>query len=213
MIGDPSDMASRMLALLPAGWFGGTKPVLQSLMQAVGSGLASFWILLQVVIAQTRIATSTDIFLDLISEDFFGSTMPRFVDEPDIAFRRRIMDALLRPRSTRMALANALYELTGRYPNIFEPASTTDTGGYAIGGIGYGAAGGWGSLNLPYQFFLTVYRPSGGGIAELAGYSSGGIPVYASLSMERDTISDRSLQDAIPPLLPAATIAWMSIAN
>lgn len=204
-------MASRMLALLPTGWFGDRKPVLQSLMQAVGSGLASFWTLLQAVSAQTRITTATGSFLDLISQDFFGPRLPRFPDEADDAFRLRITEALLRPRSTRAALVRGIEELTGRLPLVFEPACTTDTGGYSIGGIGYGAGGGWGSLALPFQFFLKVYRPSGGGIPELAGYGSGGIPVYGSLSMQRETISDALIQAAIPPLLPAATIAWMAL--
>jgi hypothetical protein len=179
----------------------------------VGAGLSAFWTLLQAVISQTRIATSSGGFLDLICTDFFGSSIVRLRDEQDGPFRARITDALLQPRGTRAALTLALFQLTGRHPRIFEPALTSDTGGYTIGGIGYGSGGGWGSLTLPYQFFITAFRPAGGGIALIAGYSSGGIPVYGSLAMEATGIPDNFIQASIPPVLPAATTAWMNISN
>jgi hypothetical protein len=213
MIGDAGDMARRLLAMLPAGWFGDTAPVLASLLQGLGTSFAGFWTLLQSVTAQSRIRTATGTFLDLISADFFGAGLVRFADEQDDAFRARIMDGLLRPRATRAALTLALQELTGRPPVIFEPGRTSDTGGYTIGGVGYGAGGGWGCLGLPYQVFVTAFRPSGGGIAEFAGYGTGGVPVYGSLTMENDPVSDAVIQTAIPGLLPAATTAWMRISN
>lgn len=222
MIGDIADMAGRLLALLPAGWFGDTTPVLTALLQGLGAAFSRFWSLLQAVILQTRIKTATGMFLDLISADFFGVRLLRFVDESDAAFQTRVLQALLRPRATRSALTTALLQLTGSAPVIFEPARTTDTGGYTIGGIGYGSGtgatgfesgGGWGSLALPYQFFITVFRPAGGGIAELAGYGTGGIPVYASLSMEVTGIADSFIQAAVPPLLPAGTTAWMRLSG
>jgi hypothetical protein len=213
MIGDAGDMQRRLLALLPAGWFGDDAPVLGQLLLGLGNGFSAFWTLLQTVMAQTRILTASGVFLDMIAADFFGSDLVRLPDEPDGAFGERIHEELLRPRGTRAAVALALFELTGRQPAIFEPARTTDTGGYTIGGIGYGAGGGWGSLALPFQFFVTAYRPSGGGIAQLAGYGTGGIPVYGSLSMQAQRVTDSFIQSSIPPLLPVATTAWMNIAN
>ncbi len=223
MVGDSNDMAARLRAILPAGWFGepGATPVLSSLLLGVGTAFSSFWSLLQSVIAQARIITAYGTFLDMISADFFGAGLVRFPDELDDAFRTRILQAILRPRTTRAAVALALLQLTGKSPIIFEPANTADTGGYSIGGIGYGAGeaggggggGGWGSLELPFQFFITVFRPSGGGIAEIAGYGSGGVPVYGSLSMETVGLSDSVIAASIPPLLPAATTAWMRLAG
>jgi hypothetical protein len=213
MLGDVADMARRLLAMLPAGWFGDNTLVLAALLQGLGTAFSNFWTLLQAVISQTRIRTATGQFLDLISTDFFGSTLLRFSDEADPAFQIRILQALLRPRATRSALSTALRQLTGYAPIIFEPARTTDTGGYTIGGVGYGLGGGWGSLALPYQFFITVFRPSGAGIAEVAGYGTGGIPVYASLSMEPTGITDSAIQAAVPPMLPAGTIAWMRLSD
>jgi hypothetical protein len=215
MLGDTGDMAGRLRAILPNGWFGeaDTTPVLDSVLQSIGTAFSSFWSLLQSVILQARIATASGNFLDLIGADFFGGTMVRLPDEQDAGYRVRLTDAILRPRATREALSLALLQLTGRSPVIFEPARTADTGGYTIGGVGYGQGGGWGNLSLPFQFFLTVFRPSGGGIAELAGYGTGGFPVYGSLIMESASLPDSVIVASVPPLLPAATTAWMRLTN
>ena len=206
-------MARRLTAMLPEGWFGDETPILSAILTGLGTSYAAFWSLLQAVITQSRIGTASGPFLDLIGADYFGPPFAREPAEQDDAFRARILGALLRPCATRSALAIAFEHLTGRIPTIFEPALTSDTGGYTIGGIGYGLGGGWGSLSLPYQFFVTVYRPSGGGIAALAGYGSGGVPVYGSLAMEIDEVSDATLRSALPPLLPAGITAWMRISN
>ena len=215
MTGDPQDMAGRIRATLPAGWFGeaDTTPILSAVLLGLGTAFSSFWALLQTVIAQARIATAYATFLDMIGLDFFGSLMIRRSAELDSHYRQRIQEELLRPRGTREAIVLALTQLTGRSPIIFEPANTADTGGYTTGGLGYGVGGGWGSLALPFQFFLTVFRPSGGGIAELAGYGSGGIPVYGSLNMEVMGVPDSVIDASVPPLLPAATTAWMRLAG
>jgi hypothetical protein len=213
MTGDPADMARRMRALLPQGWFGDVAPVLSGLLTGMGTAWSCIYALIQFVAGQARLRTATGSFLDLTSIDYFGGALPRFGDEEDSAFRLRIEHELLRPRGTRAALILAIKQLTGRAPTIFEPALTSDTGGYAIGGVGYGVAGGWGNLALPFQFFVTAYRPHGSGIALLAGYGSGGIPVYADLSMEPPQIRDADIIDTVPRLLPVATIAWMWISN
>jgi len=213
MLGDATDMASRMKVTLPSGWFSDDAPMLQAVLQGVGTAWAACYELLQALILQSRITTATAQFLDFISTDFFGIGLLRFTGEPDAAFRQRILLELLRSRGTRSAISLALSQLTGRTPSIFEPACTTDTGGYNAGGCGYGVAGGWGDLGLPFQFFITVYRPLGGGIANLAGYGTGGIPVRGSLAMETNQLSDLDLLAAIPALLPAGTIAWARVTS
>ena len=206
-------MARRTRASLPAGWFSDATIVLQALLEGPGTAWASIYNLLQVCIAQCRIVTASGVFLDVIGVDYFGSALPRRVDENDNLFRERVLKEILRPRATRNAIALALTQLTARSPNIFEPARTADTGGYTYGGLGYATAGGWGNLNLPYQFFVTVFRPAGVGIASFAGYGTGGIPVYASLSMQPNRVSDANLLGAIPPLLPAGITAWARISD
>jgi hypothetical protein len=206
-------MARRVRALLPQGWFADDAPVLAGLLTGIGAAWSYVYALIQFVISQARIRSATSSFLDLISVDYFGSVLPRFGGEDDTLYRARIGNELLRPRGTRAALSVALRQLTGRSPTIFEPALTSDTGGYGLGGVGYGVAGGWGNLALPFQFFVTAYRPRGSGIALLAGYGSGGIPVYGDLSMEPAQILDADIIDAVPRLTPVATIAWMRISN
>ena len=213
MIGDTSDMQRRLRAMLPAGWFGDDTPVLDQLLIALGAGFSACWTLLQEVVLQSRIATAWGDFLDLIATDFFGTMLVRLPSEQDDAFRTRIRQTLLRPLGTRAAITTALFELTGKTPVVFEPGRTSDTGGYTLGGLGFGVAGGWGSLDLPYQFFVTVIRPTGAGIANLAGYGSGGIPAYGNLTLQETGIPDSIIQAAVPPLLPVSTIAWMKIVD
>lgn len=199
--------------LLPSGWFGDEAPVLAGLLQGVGSAWACIYGLIQFVIQQARVSTATGMFLDMISSDFFGGVLPRRGLEQDSAFFKRIENELLRPRATRAALTQALQELTGRTPFIFEPRLTSDTGGYTLGGLGYNVAGGWGNMSLPFQVFITAYRPHGSGIALVAGYGTGGVPVYGGQMMEPPQILDADILSAIPPLLPAATVAWTRLSN
>jgi hypothetical protein len=226
MIGDSDDMAARMQAVLPARWFGDASPLLQAVLLGLGTCWSAIFGLIQTVQAQARIATASGGFLDLISADFFGAALPRRNAEVDSAFRTRISQELLRPRATRAAMVLALTELTGRSPRVFEPARPSDTGGYNVGGLCYGGqtivdgaivvvpgAGGWGSLALPYQVFITAYRPLGGGILLLAGYGTGGLQYYGDLSMLSTVVSDAEIQTTVTKLLPAASIAWLNIAN
>lgn len=224
MVGDTQDILSRLKAVLPARWFPDATPVLD----AVLYGLATAWSwcfgLIGYVRAQTRIATATDVWLDIVAEDFFGSTLTRRSGEDDEALRLRIQQAMFQGHATRSALAGALTDITGRAPIIFEPARTTDTGGYggtAAGpaGLYYGEAGGWGSLNLPFQCFVTAFRPNGSGIAMIegwgataAGYGVGAMQ-YATLAMVQGQVTDPDIHAAIAAVMPAATIAWTRISS
>jgi hypothetical protein len=172
--------------------------------------------------SQTRIATASDIWLDLISWDFFGKRLKRGPSEGDDALRSRIMLEMFRERATRSAVETVLEELTGRAPIIFEAARSSDTGGYTSldgqgGGVAYNAAGGWGSLVLPFQCFVTAYRPNNGGIGQVTGWGgfAGGYGIgaieYASLDMAQAQVTDADIYSAITGVLPAATIAWTQI--
>ena len=215
--GNQNDMAARIKAVLPP-WFGTPSPILDALLAGIGAIWAFVYGLLAYVTLQTRIATATDIFLDMISLDFFGEDLPRNAGESDAAFRIRIDDDILRPRATRAALARVVLDLTGRAPVIFEPTRPADTGSYNMGGAGYGAAGGWGDLGLPFQCFVTAYRPQENGIANVAGWNGGGGyglgPIeYADLAIAGLGISDADIDAAIAAVMPAASIAWTRISN
>jgi hypothetical protein len=236
--GDTNDMAARIRAVLPTSWFPGctpgaasSTPVLDAVLAGLGSAWAAMYALLAYTKLQTRIVTATGFFLDLVALDFFGNSLVRESGETDAAFQARIRSNIFAPRGTRAALALALTNLTGRTPAIFEPANTEDTGGYGTeaqggGGMGYCVAGGYGSLQLPFQCFVTAFRPIVGGIAQVTGYGdiaantlpgAGGYGVgaieYADLGMAATQVTDAEIDVAIAAVMPAATIAWTRISN
>jgi hypothetical protein len=224
MMGDQQDMVTRMRAVLPTRWFPDEAPVLDGLLSGLSSAWSWAYDQLQYVKAQTRIATTSDIWLDIVAQDFFGDNIGRRVGQSDDAFRNSIQQNLFRERGTRGAIIAELLDLTGRAPGVFEPARPTDTGGYGSltatdTGAAYGMAGGWGNLGLPFQCFIAAFRPVGIGIAAVAGwgepvggYGQGTIE-YASLDMLQGQVTDDDIYAAVAEVLPVATIGWTSITS
>jgi hypothetical protein len=218
MTGDASDMLARLKSLLPLRWFPDATPVLDALLAGLSDGWAWLHSMLGYAKLQTRIATATDTFLDLVAQDCFGGALPRRLGEDDTTFRARIRRELLRDRATRAAMVAVLTDLTGRAPIIFEPARPADTGAWGIA-LGYGAAGGWGSLMLPFQSFVTAFRPLGSGVPLIAGWGSpaggygAGAAAYASIAMVQSQVSDAEINAAIARTTPVAATAWTRIAG
>jgi len=218
MTGDLADMLARLRAVLPARFFPDSAPVLDGLLTGLSWGWSCLYGLLEYAGKQTRIATATDVWLDMIACDFFGRRLSRHSREADAEFSMRIRRELLRERGTRAALISVLTDLTGRTPTVFEPACAADTGGWGLA-LGYGMAGGWGSLSLPFQCFVTAYRPHGTGISSVSGWGdvSGGYGIgateYASLAMVTGQVTDMDINVAIADTLPVAAIAWTRITN
>lgn len=217
--GDVNDVATRIKALLPP-WFGDDDPVLDSLIAGFATALAFVYSLVAYAALQTRLATMTDGWLDLFAADFFGSTTKRAPNQSDGSFRTTIAANLFRERATRPGMVRALTDLTGQAPTIFEPRRPLDTGTYGGSYGGYGVAGGYGSLLLPYQAFITVKRPLASGIANVAGYgiSTAGYgqasqAEYASLSMIETPVTDADIYATIDAVKPVGTIMWTRIAN
>ena len=205
-------MLSRLRAALPARWFPDAAPLLDGLLSGLGQVAASTYDLIQYARKQARIATASDLWLDLIARDCFGVRVQRRRGEADEPFRSRIERELLRPRATRTSLVAQVRDLTGFAPWIFEPSRPADTGAWG-GPAGYGSAGGWGSLGLPFQLFVVARRPSGGGIASVPGYGAGGYRVvgsYASLEM-LGGVTDAEIAATIAGVLPTAATAWTRI--
>jgi hypothetical protein len=157
--------------------------------------------------------------LDLISQDFFGGALPRLVNEMDAHFLMRIQINLFRERATRRGVVLVLEELTGQTPIIIEPWNPGDCGAYGVPTSGYGVAGYYGSLSLPYQAFVIAYRPSSSGIPNVAGYgiSVGGYGVgqieYASMNMIEGAVTDADIYAAIASVIAEGTIAWTQLSN
>jgi hypothetical protein len=224
-VGDRDDVARRLRAVLPARWFPDTEAGSTSntpVLDAVLAGIAEVWAAvhgqLSYVALQARIATATDVFLDMVGTDFFGRTMKRRQSEEDSHYRARLQARMLRPRGTRSAMKRVLLDLTGREPAIFEPMLSSDTRGWGSA-CGWGTAGGWGSLTMPYQCLVIAFRPQGGGVSEVSGWGvsaggwGGGIIEYATASMQSQEVNDTEITAAVAETMPAATIAWMRISN
>jgi len=220
--GDQEDFSKRIKSTLPTGWFGDITPdswpVIHALIQGPAYVLAFVFSLIVYAKAQTRIRTATDGWLDIISQDYLGNALPRKMGEADEAFRTRILINIFRERVTRESVRKIIFDITGRNPLIFEPSRPADTGGYGTNSLGYGLAGGYGSTLLPYQAFITAYRPTGTGIPLIAGYgvSTGGYGVpsraaYASLGDVMGQVADADIYAAIDSVMPAGTIAWTQI--
>lgn len=219
MTGDKNDMMQRLKLTLPR-WFSDSTPVLD----AVLSGWAACWAFLYSLYAyaklQTRILTASDGWLDVIAGDFFGTRIVRKPNQTDASFRATIIINMFRERATRDAISKVLHELTGRTPIIIEPQRPADTGAYAAPNSGYGTAGGYGSLLLPCQAFVTAFRPAGSGIPHVAGYgiSTAGYGVasqaeYASLSMIQGQVTDADIYAAVDSVKAAGTEIWTRITN
>ena len=218
MQGDAQDMLARLRAVLPARWHGEANATLDGVLAGLAEGWSWLHDMLARVRAQARIATASGATLDLIAGDYFGPRLRRRRGQGDTAWRAAILRELRRERATRPAVAAALRDLTGREPEIFEPRRPADTGGWGIA-CGYGSAGGWGSLALPYQCFVTARRPLGSGIARLSGWNAGGggwgggTIAWASLAMVEGQVTDADIHAAVAAVMPAAAVAWVRIAD
>jgi hypothetical protein len=226
MVGDLTDIVARLWAVLPKGWFGEQSPNLSVILQSIATPWVWLYSIITYVIAQTRVGTATDSWLDLISYDFFGDSLNRKVDESDLSYRTRIKAAMLREAATRSAVTAGLEALIGNAPTIFEPANCMDTGSYGTAsassaipntGLAYGQAGGWGSLDLPLQFFITTTRPPTPGVSMLAGYGTQnggygeGVISYVDLALLPGNVTDADIQSTLCSLLPINAVAWLRI--
>lgn len=128
--GDQQNMFDRLVGLLPAGWFGDNNPVRDALLWGYAQALAWAYTLYLYAKAQTRIKTATDGWLDLIALDFFGNNLLRNSNQADSSYRNRILINIFRERTTRHAIEQVLFDLTGRMPKIIEPARPADVGAY-----------------------------------------------------------------------------------
>lgn len=213
--GDTNDMAARLRAVLPP-WFPDDAPIANGVLAGLAAGLSFGYALIQFAKSQTRIATASGGWLDLIAWDYFSTRFLRRRGEADSSFRPRILKEILRPRQTRDAVTQALTDLTGRAPLIFEPWNPQDCGAYGAGTLGYSAGGCYGSLNCPSQIFITAYRPRGVGIPAVGGYAQGAIGYgsageYADMSLVTGPVTDAEIYATVEETVAAGVTAWTDI--
>jgi hypothetical protein len=226
MVGDLTNFVLRLKTVLPKRWFGEESPNLDAILTALATSWVWMYDLLTYVARQARIGTASDTWLDLAAVDYLGQDFKRKAGEADTFYRARIKKALLRDAATRSAIAVGMLDICGSEPRIFEPARTSDTGAYGtlVGtadcpcyGLAYGRTGGWGNLNLPLQFFISVMRPAAPGVAMLAGYGiaigaygTGSIS-YVDLSGLPGQVTDDDIRSTLLNLLPVNAVAWLQI--
>src|ERR1700693_740690 len=117
-VGSQDDFVSRLKTLLPNGWFADSSPVLDAVLNGFAYCLSLMYSLAAYAKLQTRLATATDGFLDLVGFDFFGFTLLRRSKEADPAYRVRIFQNLLREKATRKGIIKVLTDLTGQVPIV-----------------------------------------------------------------------------------------------
>lgn len=225
--GDQNDNLARLNAVIPAAWFQnnpGATPIKTALLTGISWMTSQIFALASYVKRQGRVSTATDIFLDIAARDYMGTMIERRLHESDASFRQRLLASLPPDGATRLAMTQRLTILTGNTPHIFEPTQPMDTGAYSYGGLGYGLAGGYGCLNLPFQAFLTIQRPVSQGVPNLPGYSGnestppyapGGyntaLLAYCDLSEAFDGVTDADIYQAVAQVQPAGATVWTKI--
>ena len=217
MTGDTQTSHPASAPPCPTRWFPDDSPVLDVLLTGLAAAWSQIYALLGFVRTQSRILPPPPDSLPgyrhrpgLLRHP---PSAPRA--EPDTSYRKAISTALCREHATRRGAAgSALQDLTGRTPGIFEPARPTDTGAYAGPGLGYGVAGAWGSLALPFQVFRRGSPPIAARHRHVAGYGTAGPLARASLAqIRRSVVTDTDIYAAIKAVLPTASTAWTRITN
>lgn len=217
-IGDASDMEGRIKSLLPSSWFNDKNPIRDAVVTGTATGLSWAYTLYLYAKQQTRLLTSTDGWLELFANDFFGDGLPR-EGKTDASYRAWIQTNLFRERGTRYAISKVLYDLTGKYPDIVELQRPLDTGGYGYG-AGYGVGGAYGSRVVHHQAFVKAYRPDSTGIPYIGGYGSSvsgyGVASYGSYVSESSFITgitDSDIFAAVASVKMEGTIVWVNISQ
>lgn len=217
-----ADIVNRLQRLMPNGWFSnGASPLRDAILAGFANAFAFVFSALAYVRLQTRIATATDGWLDLIAFDFFGGDLPRAPGQTDTSYRYQIISFMFRQRNTRQAIVLVIRQLLGRDPVIVEPQRVTDTGAYDLAStLAYDVpgAGIWGDDGMPLQVFVNVTVPPG---LEIAPASVGGYggPVfgYGIGSGEYigapavNPVQTADIMLAISSVLPVTGIGWVQI--
>lgn len=216
--GSVSDIFARFNSYLPSKWFTGSTPIKDAVATGIATVMSQEYALYVYAKQQTRIASATGAFLDLISADYFGSGLPRLAGESDASFRTRILANLFVPRTSRPAMVTVLTKLTGRAPIIFEPNNPFDVGAMAVpASKGYCNHTQYGSMDVPFNALITAYRPivtgqvtAGTGYCNAPKLSAMATPVSqaydGSQSVQQGAVTDAAIYAAIEQTRPAATV-------
>ena len=229
--GDSNDIVSRVKRLIPNGWFGSSgggnvtpggattpTPILDAVLGGLADTAASLYNFIVYTKTQSRVATSTGPFLDIISFDFLGRNLPRN-SRNDSAYRQVILSTILQERVTRKGMINAVTSLTGNKPTIVEPWSTQDCGAFDVGNLAYDEPNGgcYGETDLPAQAFLTVSPPGQFGVPMAGGFDLGQDALDTGSSELIDStlvvgqVTNNDIYKVIAITKPTGSIIWTSL--
>lgn len=227
-LGDFNDIILRFNTYLVR-WFGDEPPVVDSIIEGYAEVWAWFYLQYTYLRKQTRIKTATDVYLDLVSQDFFGEELPRKNNESDGNFRIRLLLNLFREKATREGMRKVLYDLTGFEPIIIEPYRPLDTGAYNVATtMGYNVAGRYSGANLQYQAYIIVFRPLFNGVGNFAalnvtnhGYNVVQSPTevnpvlnaYGAVSLLDSYVTDADIYHAVATTRMNSTRIWVKIVD
>jgi hypothetical protein len=218
-IGTADEIVNRVKHLIPNRWFSYAAPIRDAILGGIADGAAWCYSLIRYTRRQIRIASASGPWLDLIAFDYFQRKLKRSPNQADDAFRARIQAELLRERVTREGMVRAIKDLTGKEPWIFEPWHPKDTGAWQtpVSKFAWNRGGGWGSMNLPAQTFMTVYRPGLQGIPRVGGWGSsasswnGTGTEWVDLSMVGGPVTDADIVQTIVNTKPTGSKIWVRL--
>jgi len=161
--------------------------------------------------------TETSPELDLASQDFFGTALPRPSGMSDANFDALIVSNLFKTAATRQAISNAVEALTGVAPRMLEPWNVLDTGSWGnasywnVDSVANPAR--WGNGSLRYQGFVEtapVAIPIFGANIPILGWGDGAywnVPGYFFGIIGNN--SALSVYDVINAIRAYGTIVWV----
>jgi hypothetical protein len=221
--GDTLDILARVKRLIPGRWFAWVAPLRDGVLGGLSDCAANLYSFIIYARKQTRLATATGIWLDILCYDFLRRHLLRGGTTDDV-FRKVIQATILQERVTRKGMISALTTLLGIPPFIFEPWNTNDAGGYGSPNFAYGLAGGWGSIQLPGQVFIRMSRAGlaatgvpgvagyfrGQGSIGIGGYGQGSIE-YVSSTTAQVGVTDADIYQTIANAKPSGVTCWTQI--
>ncbi len=219
--GDSDDIVGRVRKTIPRRWFTWTAKLRDALLGGIADGAAFSYSFYRYARLQTRISWATGPWLDLISYDFLGRTLPRGGLQ-DEQYRALILATILQERVTRAAMVKILTKLNGSTPWIFEPWNTGDTGAWSnaskkFGSMGYGVGhGGWGNMNMPGQVLMQVKRSAPSGVPNVTGWGrpaggwGQGKIEYVGLSTQQTGLTDAQIYQVINQTRPTSVAVWVA---
>jgi hypothetical protein len=221
--GDALDILERVKRLIPGRWFAWVAPLRDGVIGGLADCAANLYAFVIYARKQTRLATATGIWLDILCYDYLRRHLLRQGRSDDV-FRAIIQATILQERVTRKGVSSAVTGLINIPPFIFEPWNTNDAGGYRAPNIGYGITAGWGSLQYPAQVFMRISRSGlgptgvpfsegwygGQGTPAIGAYGQGAIQ-YTDSDTAEIGVTDADIYQVITNSKPTGVTVWVQL--